>query len=95
VRSSGTSAADVTGSRAIEQATVRIGEVPGGRYRLRLDPHSAIVDPNGTFEVVVKRQLAANGKPLAIVILSWIGPIVMSIVAAFVEGARWQKSDYG
>jgi hypothetical protein len=94
VQTSGTSSEDLAGAHSIERASVRIGGVPGGRYRLRLDPHSAIVDPNGTFEIVVKRQLASSTLPIVIVILCWLAPLVLSIAGAAIEGVRWQKSDY-
>jgi hypothetical protein len=29
-----------------------------------------------------------------IIVLSWIAPILMSIAAAAMEGARWRKSSY-
>src|SRR5262249_41008012 len=58
VRSSDAAPSDLAGAHAIEHASVRIGAVPGGRYRLRLEPRSKIADPNGMFDVVVKRQLA-------------------------------------
>jgi hypothetical protein len=94
VRSSGTPSDDAASIGTVERASVRIGSVPGGRYRLRLEPHAALASSNRTFDVVVRRQLATNGLPVVIIVLSWIAPVLMSIIAGAIEGARWQKSSY-
>lgn len=93
VRSNGSAGLDAASLQHVQRATVRVGGVPGGRYRLRLDPHCAIDAPDATFEVVVKRQLASNGLPIVILVLCWAVPVLMSLIAAGIESARWQQSD--
>jgi hypothetical protein len=94
VRATGSAGLDASSLRRIESATVRVGGVPGGRYRLRLEPHCQLAAPDATFEVVVRRQRASNALPIVIVLLCWAVPILMSLIAVGLESARWQKSDH-
>jgi predicted RNA-binding Zn-ribbon protein involved in translation (DUF1610 family) len=75
-------------------ARVRVGELPGGRYRLRLEPY-ADEAAKGGFHVTVRSPIAADAMPIVVALLLALPPVLVVILGLRFEARRWAQSDEG
>jgi hypothetical protein len=73
---------------------VKLGSLPAGRYRMKLDLHSSLTAPQGRVFIVANRESNNPGFALAVILILLAIPLLLSIVGAVFEGQRWQGSDH-
>jgi hypothetical protein len=75
-------------------ASVAVGGLPAGRYRLRLDPHPSALARTGSLSVSVSAGGTDFGQALLFIGLLLLLPLLLSVAAVVVEGQRWSQSDH-
>lgn len=75
-------------------AAVRVGGLPAGRYRVRLDPHPGALARGGTLTLLVLGGGTRAAWGLALLAALLAVPLIVSIVAGILEGQRWSQSDH-
>lgn len=81
-------------SEGNSEDTVYVGPVPKGRYSLRLDPETDIIIKPPNFSVRVRSQVASVGRPIGLILLPWLLPLIALILKGSFEARRWSESDY-
>jgi hypothetical protein len=97
-------------SEGDRDATAYLGEVPAGRYAVRLEADgentrssstsifgSSTVDTTpvpATWELEIKSQVPSHGRPLLVLLLLLIPPAIVSLRAFAFERRRWAESDH-
>jgi len=106
----GTPEEGVVATGGSSSASVRIGGLAAGAWRMRLDPRLApsligvasattptTISPtpsDTTMRVVVAGPFASNKLPIVLMLLLCVPPILIGIFSLVFEAARWQQSDH-
>ncbi|MFN0207843.1 MAG: DUF4178 domain-containing protein [Planctomycetota bacterium] len=69
-----------------------IGPIPAGRYALRLDPNSDPATASVLYTIEIRNQVASKGRPIILILLIFIIPVLASLLRASFEGRRWAES---
>lgn len=75
-------------------ATVQVGSLPPGRYRMKLALHSSLDDPAGDVSISIVRKGGDVLHAFKLMLLILLLPLILLIVGGVLEGQRWQKSDH-
>lgn len=78
----------------VGSARVLVGELPRGKYRMKLHTHSTLATPTGQVLVTVKSKGLDPGYGIVVMLGLLAFPLLLSLAALLREGSRWQQSDH-